>query len=371
MSKSRNSKRTKKVYAVALEHFQTFLANKAYNIESVLSAIEDKTLNVYSLLDQFVGYLTDRQEKLSSQSILLYVAGVRSYLEYHDVDISQNKFKRKVTMPKKHRNNKEAIDSNDIRTILQNCTNDRLKVFILCLASSGSRSMEILTLRNCDIDFSVSPTKVHIRAEVSKTRRSHDTYISDEASTQLKRFIDSKRSTNDLVFALENKENIDANSIYLNLRIHFVRILKKLGLDKRIDNTNRRAISFHLLRTFTKTVIANQTNTDFSEYMLGHEGSTYYLSKEPERRDLYLKCMPYLTFLEYETVESIGQSYLSKLAERDKEIADLRQNLQGIAESVRELENKAVAGDGWFQDSVVGKIENILKKRDSKTKKTN
>jgi hypothetical protein len=44
------------------------------------------------------------------------------------------------------------------------------------------RSSESLAIRLKDCDFSVSPTKIHIRAEFSKTRVSRDIYISNEAT---------------------------------------------------------------------------------------------------------------------------------------------------------------------------------------------
>jgi integrase len=211
ISKSRKSEQTKRVYSFALSHFQTFLQInfENYDIETVLTALEQKTLNVYSLLDNFVGYLELRQDasnsntKLSSQSILLYVAGVQSYLEYYDIDISLNKFKSKVTLPSKHKPVKEALDAEDIRTILLNCTNVRLKAFLLVLASSALRANEATCLRNSDIDFSISPTKIHIRAENTKTKQARDVYVSEEASKELKRFIDSKgyKNPNDLIFS--------------------------------------------------------------------------------------------------------------------------------------------------------------------------
>ena len=359
-SKGRNSPKTFKAYQVALEHFATFLTD--YNVETVLYAIEENKINVYSLLDQFVGYLTDR--KLSSHSIILYVAGVRSYLEYYDIDISQNKFKRKVTMPKKHRIIKEGIDASDIRNILLNCTNTRLKVFILVVASSGLRSKEALTLRNSDIDFNVSPTKVHIRTENSKTGRSHDIWISNEATKELKRFIGSKRSPTDLVFALEKREGIEPNSIYLNLRLHFNKILEKLNLATRRDSTNRREISFHTLRSFVKSVIANQTNSDFSEWVLNHEGSTYYSVKENERKELYLKCEKFLTFLDYDLVQSVGANYESKLREKDQELQTLRKEIQQLErsqiESREQLAEKIQKLEAMYNDSSAGSTKKLL-----------
>ena len=56
------------------------------------------------------------------------------------------------------------------------------------------------------------------------------------------------------------------------------------------QGVQRRVITFHSFRTFAKTVISTQTNSDFSEYYLGHSYSTYWSMKEPDRRELYIKC---------------------------------------------------------------------------------
>jgi integrase len=64
-----------------------------------------------------------------------------------------------------------------------------LKAYLLVSASSGTRAVETCAIRLRDIDFSVKPTKIHIRKEYAKTRVSRDIYISDEATKYLKDWI--------------------------------------------------------------------------------------------------------------------------------------------------------------------------------------
>jgi integrase len=54
------------------------------------------------------------------------------------------------------------------------------------------RAVEATAIRQKDIDFSTSPTKIHIRKEYAKTRAGRDIYISDEATQYLKQWIDWK-----------------------------------------------------------------------------------------------------------------------------------------------------------------------------------
>jgi integrase len=73
-------------------------------------------------------------------------------------------------MPKLYREDEEAIDAKDIRKILLSCNNRRLKAYLLILASGAMRAVEALAIRLKDIDFSTSPTKIHIRKEYAKTK---------------------------------------------------------------------------------------------------------------------------------------------------------------------------------------------------------
>jgi integrase len=377
-SKGRNSQKTKDIYSIALYHFQTFLSKSdyKYNIESILAPIENKEIDVYFLLDEFVSYLKDRIDeynsntKLSDGTIRLYVVGVRSYLEYYDIEISSKKFRNNVTLPKKHRRKKQALTAEFIRTILLACNNTRLKVFLLLLASTGLRANETLSLRHCDIDFNQSPTKIHIIAEHTKTRQGREIYCSSEASRELKKFIDSKHDNkpNNLVFSIKN-DSADPAIIYRTLHNYFTSLLKKVELDnrRRGEGIQRREISFHTFRDYVKTRVAIHTNSDFSEWFLGHSGSTYWNTDEKVTRELYLKCERYLTYLDFPTVEAVNQDFEGKLKEKDKEIGNLTQEVYWLDEALqasKEEYNK-------FKVQVNRKFEDILKKEwDSKIEKT-
>ena len=105
-----------------------------------------------------------------------------------------------------------------------------------------------------DYDFSVSPTKVHIRKEYSKTGVARDTYISDEATYHLKQWLGWKynneerpRRTNpdDLVFAI--RYNTNPHGIYPKILDEFQKLLAIVGLDERKEGSKRRKITLHSL----------------------------------------------------------------------------------------------------------------------------
>ncbi len=171
-SVARGSKNSKSSYEVGLKHFQGFLnsnitnsdnnnnsANDCYhdhyNIETILMALQSNKLNVYEILDSFVSYLINmpHQPPMAPTSIAIYVYVVRSYIQYHDIDINPSKFRRRVKLPKPPREDERPIDASEIRNILLACNNRRLKAYILVLASGGMRAIEGLAIRVSKVHY--------------------------------------------------------------------------------------------------------------------------------------------------------------------------------------------------------------------------
>jgi integrase len=349
-SMERNSLKSRYTYQYGLIHFQRFLSQKypQYNLETILKPLVKNKINPYELLDRFVSYLQTSNATLTPSSVKLYMASIRSYFAYNDIDVMPSKFKRRVKMPKPYR---EDEDASDIRKILLACTNRRLKPYLLVLASGGMRAVEGLAIRIKDIDFSVNPTKVHIRKEYAKTRAARDIYISNEATQYLKQWLDWKynnserprsQDENDLVFTIFRNKN--PNTLYVKVLKEFHKLLTIVGLNERKEGgkQRRRKITLHSFRRFTKSVISDQVSQDFSVWFLGHSKSPYYTKKEPDRREIYAsKCMKYLTFLDYTTLEVRGKSIEANLREKDRKIAGLKEKYEQDMKTMREeMENK-------------------------------
>ena len=52
---------------------------------------------------------------------------------------------------------------------------------------------------------------------------------------------------------------------------------------------------------------------DYSEYFIGHSGSTYWRKKESEKAEIFMKIEPYLNFLNIHQLERQGADILSKV----------------------------------------------------------
>ena len=380
-SVARGSKNSKSSYEIGLKHFQGFLNSNIsssnndyyhhYNIETVLLAVQSNKPNVYELLDSFVSYLVNipHQPPMAPKSIAVYIYVVRSYLQYHDIDINPAKFRRRVRLPKVPREDERPIDASEIRNILLACNNRRLKAYILVLASGGMRAIEGLALRYRNIDFTVSPTRVHLRKEFTKTKAARDIYISDEATKYLKQWLDwkyreerilktGKRTTttpmpDDLVFSPFLGSN--PASMYHKLIQEFHKLLKVIGLNARKENSLRGIVTFHSFRRFVKSVISDSVNQDYSEWFLGHRKSPYYVKKEHELREIYKsKCMHHLTFLDYDAaLESGGRIAETKLQEKQREIEQLRELDSISRDAIRELSERLMQLEARFDKKQV------------------
>ena len=346
-SLERNSDKTPISYKPSIAYFQDFILNKYnHNSESVLNVILGKEVDVYSLLDEFIEFM--RTKNVNPVSINQYLASIRSYLGYYDIDIVPSKFKRRVRILKVFHEEEEPIDANDIQKMLLNCNNRRLKTYIFVLASSGIRASEACAIRLCDIDFTVHPTRIHIRKEYTKTRVSRDLWISDEATKYLQDWIafkygqdflgtmiydgqptiyKAKRNLESLVFQVQiNNENVTPQSLYTKILFQFQKVLEVSGFDERKDGTKRRKITLHSFRRFVKTTLSDCVGKEYSEWYLGHAKSGYYVSKPEVRAATYAeKAMKYLTFLDYSTLEVTGKNIEAKLSQKEQEIQLLRQ----------------------------------------------
>jgi integrase len=350
-SKARNSTSTGFTYMKALQKFSRFLAQQypSYNIETILMPLEKKEIDVYHLLDKFVAYMDgDNNNKLqtAASTIQSYMAAVRGYLGYYDIDIIEQKFKNKVTMPKNRKEDERPLDVQDIRQIILAITNRRLRAYCLVLASGRMRATEALAIQLENIDFTTHPTRIYMKAKYSKNRLPREVYISDEATDYLKRWLDfkydegmssiSRRNPKDFVFALY--ETATPEGMYCNVAIEFRNVMRSLDdLNKKRDDGKRYEITLHSFRRFVKTVVEDQTSHSFSEYLVGHKKSPYYNKKEPERQELYrTKCMRYLTFLDYSALEVAGKSIQE--AEQTKKMLEEIRLQQEILKAEREID---------------------------------
>ena len=137
-------------------------------------------------------------------------------------------------------------------------------------------------------------------------------------------------------------------------------------MDEKKDNSPRRKVTLHSFRRFVKGVVSDQAGQDYSEWFLGHNHSVYWTRKEQEHRNIYLKCMPHLTVLDYSQLDTRSKNIETALIEKDKAIQQLRQSDTEKNKQIEEMMHKQeqiLSDSSRSQDaSLYGFSENEIEK---------
>jgi integrase len=375
------STRTAKEYAKRLNSFRKFVLahySEHITIDNLIVKVKEGSENPYSVLNNYAVYLL-KGNNVSNLTLKQWIVTVKNFLEYHDVDISPRRFKMKVKLPKVVRRKKEALSKEDIADILNTCSDIRLKTYVMLLAATGMRAVEALSIRIKDLDFQSSPPKLFVRGEFTKTKSDRTIFLTSELRYQLLSWINYKyrsrrvcysnnnsktfteyripeKNETDLIFSVyQSIKNPNPNNLYVDLGTSFAKTLDRMEKGAREDgNERRREITLHSFRRFVKTTISDLGYQDFSEYFIGHSGSTYWTKKESEKAEIFQKIEPYLTFLNVHQLERQGADIQSRvdeleelnesLRERDKTkddaIAQLSDQLMTLTVRLQEIEKR-------------------------------
>jgi integrase len=195
-----------------------------------------------------------------------------------------------------------------------------------------------------DLDFDSNPAKVFVRGEYTKTKIDRIVFLTEEITRQLKSWLDYKyrtrrvchqdkqkgktiteyrtpdRKETDLVFVVyQDKKTPNPDYFYDELGKSFAKTLDRSGSGNMDDGSlRRRQITLHSFRRFVKTTISDLGYSDFSEWCIGHSGSTYWTKKELEKAEIFRKVEPYLTFLNIVQLERQGADIQSKVGELEE-----------------------------------------------------
>jgi Phage integrase family len=242
------------------------------------------------------------------------------------------------------------------------------------------RAVEVLSIRIKDIDFDSNPAKLFVRGEYTKTKVDRTIFLTEELTQQLKSWLGYKHRTRrvcyqdrqngktvteyrtqdkkdtDLVFAVyQDKHTPNPDLLYYDLAKSFAKTLDRCGRGNREEgNERRREITLHSYRRFVKTTISDLGYADFSEWFIGHSGSTYWTKKDSEKAEIFRKIEPYLTFLniaqlerqgadiktKVEELEELNQSLRSRDKVKNDAIEQLSDQIMALSTRLQELERK-------------------------------
>ncbi|MGB9168905.1 MAG: hypothetical protein WCB31_08260 [Nitrososphaeraceae archaeon] len=181
-----------------------------------------------------------------------------------------------------------------------------------------------------------------------------------------------EKNDNDLIFSVRNdtvnsgtKSNRSPRSKPQNQYYYIVTIFQKtldrIGAGSREEyNENRRKITLHTFRRFVKTTITDLGYADYSEWFIGHSGSTYWRKKDNEKAEIYKKIEPYLTFLDMQQMERQGADLQTKIEELQYVNQVLRTKQNEREEELDQMKEQMLKHQSFIVD-ILDKFETLEK----------
>lgn len=363
-------------YERRLRSFSIFSLYKyGHDVNLLIDRLRRNELDVYEVLAAYASYLLSTGT-ISALTLKQWVVTAKNFLEFHDIDVIQKKFNLKVKLPRAIRRNKEALTKELITDILNSIPDIRLKTYVLLLSATGMRATEALSIRICDLSLDSDPPKLFVRGEYTKTKTDRYVFITRELQTQLKTYTAYKyrtrrisyyrRETNKIVSTYKTPDLSEQDtlfsvhklsslkSLYNEMRQAFGQTLDRMGKGEREESpgVKRRKITLHSCRRLVKSTVSDLGLSDFGEWLLGHQGSTYYRRSDKEKAEIFKKIEPYLTYTDItsldrrygdtqsriEELEVINQSLRQRDKVKDDAIGQLSDQLMALTVRLQEVE---------------------------------
>ncbi len=288
------SERTVKAYSEAICKFETFAHQTlGVGLDQVVRQLKSGQLDVYRVLDKFVGWLNTRD--LMPATIMQYTTAVKTFLRYHDVEIVNETMKMKVVMPTLEQIPDVPIERQTVRKILLSDAPLQMRCCVAVQCSAGTRIGETCKIRVKEIHFDEDPVRIEIRKENVKAtkhgRFSREVFITPEAAELVQQYVEQKQlGPEDRLFGYSTEK----------VRATLRRWLPKWGLGQKIEGHPYYQIHPHIFRKFFFTNAVGPMGEVATHAMMGHSFylKTYYARPLADRQADYRKATSSLSVLQ-------------------------------------------------------------------------
>ena len=381
-AKTIQDKNTGMTYRTRMQSFAQFVYRR-YNktpVDDFLKQIRAGKYDPFDILTEYSGFLRNErpntESKLTANVIRARVKTARKFFRFNKILVTVEDFNELVPLPRKEQPPKEGIDKSKVARYLNACKNIQLKTALHVMASNGPRPIELCAVRECDVNLDSDPATITYTAEYSKMRVARIRPLTREAANQLRlwdifkyrtrwttvkeegeeengkyvrKFAAPKRNPYNLLMSMPRFDGGKATpeGLYDFLSGAFAELIDILddndigggngNGDSGSNNNNngrkigeRRKVTLKTFRDFVKSTISDLGYSDFSEWMIGHAGSTYYQKSDKERMSLFRKLEPYLTYLDVASLEARGADVESKTQQVIAENLSLKQQVDEL-----------------------------------------
>jgi integrase len=272
---SAKTENTRRVYLLAVQKFLEVngLGDEGGAVKALRRRGADEALL------KFVSAL--REGGLAPKSILLYLSGVRAWLDLHEIRYNPTKIRR--FLPKKQPvKDQRPLRKQEVK-LLVNVVHPSKRLALWAMWACGLRIEEALELRVGDVDLSSDPPRLYVRR--SKTLAGRRTvFIPGDLAQALMEHVKGKRP-DDYLFPSEKGPAYRMSDD--RFRIAFYGALRRLGLNKRDPSGRGWIYSPHSLRRGYETALINAGCPAIVVSMLvGHDLGTEASYFKPTEREL-------------------------------------------------------------------------------------
>lgn len=333
----------------ALVKFENFCLERfGRSMNEVLNDIKLTTMDVYKTLDSFVGYMDSNGT--AAGTIGTYMTWVRNFMVYYDIEISEYKFRQKVSMPKRLVLKDGDLSHAQASRILQVLPH---KVRMLCILELTSlrRPNELLQLRVRDFDFDSNPVMIRVPANLAKNRVEGETFTTNECISMVKEHIRRNHlGPDDYLFGSTAKSKyrvtIMEHEFLYNIR-------KYTDLCKKIEGSERHKIHVYSFKKFGYTRADKKFGKNYADGLKGDKNSEYHRLPLEEKKAMYLELETELTIFNVDVLRK-------KLTEETgKRISDLEHQVAMLTASMKQTAPFMIPGPSGEIEAELAKLNLI------------
>lgn len=287
----------------------------------------------------------------------LYVAIVKEFLSFHDIEFTRKQEKRiRNRSPDGGPVSEEADLTKDMVQKLLNACDIRMKALVLILITSGMRIGEVATLHDSDIVISADKTYGTVslrgvsrkRESKLKNRHSRTTFIGKEAVKALLQWYEVRgdyveRSCKRSLGRWQPSDLLDGRVFPFGIPAlgeSLRNALKNANLFDKDEETGRSLIHFHLFRKYFITIMTNSGIPDkFVDFYAGHLGDldrAYQKQTKEKLLEVYLRGEPYLRIYD-DGAEEIAKTK-EQIKEATEAMRDIRLENLEVKQKLRDFE---------------------------------
>lgn len=268
------NKRTYRNYQTAIYHYLQLVSdiekNKPDHLDSAAAEYLKEVSDGRNLIADLISAGNMFSKTYAPVSTHLMLHSIVLWLENCGHTLNRRENKRIFSkLPPAYPMRKETeLTRGMFRRIYHNLPSEWTKVLLLVLLGSGMRLGEALSLKTDDVIWKNNHTEISIRAETTKTKMARTVYLTKEASSALKPYIERRKKVSDRIFpytvaaAERAMRNAADRAGYRN------------------QNESQRLVHWHMTRKWFISRFSLYASKEVAELLAGHEG---YLGRSYRR----------------------------------------------------------------------------------------